>query len=314
MRDIWQPGSPGQTAARPGRVLDPRSIPVYPDAGEKIPAASFAEIASYDSAGRAVLVKPTEDNLTAARLVITPGHDLPDNATGAYAYPASQGQLPVNYDGDAPAAGDDFGTEADNWSAVKGNTGFRCSGTSGGRAVVSPFNDIEFKTSSMGDFTYHDYSQGGPGGNFTFERDWVYLPGGVKWVSISIDPKLMLQTYSGTENYDRSYAGYDIHKIRGWINATYANEEYDIIDTKSLIFQNIEWSVPPDTTYECFVNLNRSFGGGTNAGHGILMLVEPAYYWRIDGGFYGLSTISGIGGYPAYWIGASDILLTYKNG
>ena len=130
------------------RILRPRATRVINLSGQKIPSSSFAKIQDVDSDGFAEIIKPDEDSINPALLVITPSSIIPSGAK-AVAFPAETGKLYVEHDPseeEDPVNGDSFGTVEDEWFGQVGKSGFIVLGASGGRAKISPFRQTLLKT------------------------------------------------------------------------------------------------------------------------------------------------------------------------
>jgi len=140
-----------ESDARAAMYDDPvveSSTYVYPGVVNHSPDGAARQITwTIDMGGDfiAEVDRPSADSLPAAQLVVTgpaviPRYDGSGIETVAVATPATTGALWVTINGDDPAAGDSFGSVADQFYGEKDKTGFRSTGAQGGRACVSPFS------------------------------------------------------------------------------------------------------------------------------------------------------------------------------
>lgn len=123
-----------------GKPSDTRAENIINMSGEVIPPASLMQRDGLDSDGRQKIIKPEEDSLSAAMLMVSPALVAIPADVSSIGFAATTGGLQVTCNGTAPEAGDDFGSVANQWYGEKDQTGFKVGGVSGGRAVVSPFS------------------------------------------------------------------------------------------------------------------------------------------------------------------------------
>lgn len=121
-----------------GKPRDTRTENIINMSGESIPPASFMKRDGLDSEGRQKVIKPDEDNLSAAMLMVSPALVAIPAGKSSIGFAATIGGLQVTYNGTAPEAGDDFGSVANQWYGEADKTGFKTGGVSGGRAITSP--------------------------------------------------------------------------------------------------------------------------------------------------------------------------------
>lgn len=115
-----------------------RAIAADNASGAAIPPRSFVKI--QISGGTVQMVKPDADDIPAAQLAVTGPAEIPATATGAMVTPADGGKIWVDYSGDTPSAGDDFGCVSGQWYGTTDQTGFKACGAAWECALVGPFS------------------------------------------------------------------------------------------------------------------------------------------------------------------------------
>ncbi len=112
-----------------------RQIRIRNNTGSTIPPNSFVEVTSASS-GAFIVVKPTKNSLSPARLAITGAAAIPSGRISV-ASPAQAGKLWVRFSGLAPKKGDDFGTSSSSFQGVRNKNGFEVNAVSGSLVAIT---------------------------------------------------------------------------------------------------------------------------------------------------------------------------------
>jgi len=120
-------------------IVKPAPIRVYNTYGSSIPAYSAMEITSISS-NVAQVTRPTTADLQPGQILFTKGTAI---ASGTYGqgYSAFDGEIEADRDS-AGSAGDEFGTQANSFELLKGNSGFVANGEGSNGVRVRPFRSI----------------------------------------------------------------------------------------------------------------------------------------------------------------------------
>ena len=192
-------------------------------AGISIPAGSFVLKDGVDADGYIEVIRPDTANISSNKLMITSPYFAIRSGGKAIAMDASQGGPAVKYSGTEPTDNQDFGTQADSFEGLAGNTGFTADGVQEDLAYASPFRQSGGLSSLVKfDCPAHDVNVSLAGGPFDWVGDWqtitpfnpVELYAGIGATSFKLITMLSSSTSTGGI-FTRSVGGSCSFTIKG---------------------------------------------------------------------------------------------------